>query len=235
MGAEIILEVQDQSLTSLMQSLPCQVSVVTRRDRTPAAELQVPLLSLPRLLGTTLDTVPAEIPYLFADASKIDAWRQRIASTTGLKIGLVWQGSRKHMNDRFRSCPPHLLKPLAAIPGISWYLLQPDIKAESDHPFTMLDLTGYIHNFCDTAALLVNLDLVISVDTAIVHLAGALGRPTWLMLPYAPDWRWGAIDDTTPWYPDTRVFRQETPGDWSGTVQKLVATLVDSATLPTNQ
>ena len=233
MGAEsIFFEVQDTSLTSLVGSLPCHSTVIARGDAVPPADLQVPLISLPLLLKTTLDSVPAEIPYLFADTSKIDAWCQRIAATAGLKVGLVWQGSRKHVNDRFRSCPPHLLAPLAALPGIAWYSLQPDIDNESLPPMLMNSLIGKEHDFSDTAALLSNLDLIITVDTALAHLAGALGRPTWLLLPFAPDWRWGAAQAITPWYPAMRIFRQQIPGDWPGVLQ-MTADALMLLTIPT--
>jgi tetratricopeptide (TPR) repeat protein len=225
MGAELIFEVQDTSLTSCVGSLPCQITIIARGDAVPPVDLQVPLLSLPRLLKTRPDTVPAEIPYLFADADKIIAWQQRIAPQTDLRIGLVWQGSRKHTNDRFRSCPADLLAPLAAIPGIVWYSLQPDIDDGARAPIPLVNLTASISDFSDTAALIANLDLIITVDTALAHLAGALGRPTWLLLPFAPDWRWGTTQAITPWYPAMRIFRQQMPGDWPGVLQMIADAL----------
>ncbi len=228
MGADVVFEVQDHSLAALMRSLSGQVAVAVRGEAAPTATAQIPLLSLPRLLQTTPESIPAGIPYLFADTTKVAAWRQRLSADSHLKVGLVWQGSRTHLNDRFRSCPPQLLTPFAALPGVAWYLLQPDLQGY-ELPFAMYDLTADIHDFSDTAALLAQLDLVITVDTALAHLAGALGRPTWLLLPFAPDWRWGATGTTSPWYPGMRIFRQGTPGDWEGPLVRIRTALAELA------
>ncbi len=227
-GAELVLEVQDQRLVALICSLPCHVTVAARGERLPEASLQVPLLSLPRLLETTPETIPAAVPYLFADTDKLDAWRHRLSAVPQLKVGLVWQGSPKHLNDRVRSCPPQHLTPLAELPGIAWYLLQPDLQGR-ELPFAMADLTAALHDFSDTAALLTQLDLVITVDTAVAHLAGALGRPTWLLLASAPDWRWGINSETSAWYPGMRIFRQGVPGDWGGPLARIRAELAELA------
>lgn len=227
-GAELVLEVQDHHLVALICSLPCHVTVAARGEYLPETALQVPLLSLPRLLGTTAETIPTAVPYLFADTDKLEAWRQRLVAVTQLKVGLVWQGSSKHQNDRFRSCPPKLLSPLAELPGVAWYLLQPDLQGH-ELPFDMHDLTADLHDFSDTAALLIQLDLVITVDTAVAHLAGALGCPTWLLLPYAPDWRWGINRETSAWYPGMRIFRQTAPGDWQVPLVKVQAALAEMA------
>lgn len=229
-GAELVLEVQDHCLVALICSLPCRVTVAARGERLPETALQVPLLSLPRLLGTTPKTIPATVPYLFADTHKLDAWRQQLAAVPQLKVGLVWQGSAKHQNDRFRSCPPQLLTPLAELPGIAWYLLQPDLQGY-ELPFAMHDLTADLHDFSDTAALLTQLDLVITVDTAVAHLAGALGRPIWLLLAFAPDWRWGIAQENSPWYPGMRIFRQEVLGDWQGPLARIQAALAELTVL----
>jgi len=144
----------------------------------------------------------------------------------GLKVGVVWQGNPKHENDRQRSLPLALLDSLLGLSGVTFYSLQvPAAPLDGNH--VLVDLAGLIHDFADTAALVSQLDLVISVDTSVAHLAGALGRPVWLLLPFAPDWRWLLDRGDSPWYPTMRLFRQPVPGDWASVIQEVRAALLE--------
>ena len=232
MGGSIVVEVQDSSLLSLARSLSCSCTVITRVDHAPKADLQIPLMSIPVVLKTTLETIPNNVPYLFADHERRKYWQRTIGSRQGLRIGLCWKGRNEHVNDRFRSCPLTLLAPLFSLPGIQWFSLQfgpgKEELTASAADFPLIDLTGSSTDFHDTAALMAELDLVITVDTAVAHLAGATGRPTWLLLPFAPDWRWGMTADRTPWYPSMRLFRQANPDNsWYGAVEQVVCTLYE--------
>lgn len=226
----VILEVQDGSLISLAQSLACNCTVVTRNDNTPEADLQIALMSVPGVLKTTLGTIPNDIPYLFANHERRKYWQRTIPARQGFRIGLCWKGRNEHVNDRFRSCPLSALAPLRGLPGIQWFSLQFGSGREelttSAAGFPLIDLTASSTDFHDTAALMAKIDLVITVDTSVAHLAGATGRPTWLLLPFAPDWRWGLTADKTPWYPSMRLFRQAVPdNNWYGVVEQVVCAL----------
>ncbi len=183
-------------------------------------DLAVPLMSLPHIFGTTLHTVPADIPYLNADRHAVAAWRGKInCSEANLRVGLVWAGDPAHMPEQNRTCGLQAMSPLADIPGVTFYSLQKGEAAkETATPpgMQLIDLTKDIADFADTAALIMNLDLVISIDTAVVHLVGALGKPVWTLLPAAGEWRWLLSRNDSPWYPTMRLFRQSVPGDWSG-------------------
>ena len=194
-----------------------------------------PLVSLPGLLHATVDTIPAAVPYLHPDPERLDGWSERLAGD-GLAVGLVWEGKPLHQNDplRRRSCRLADLSPLAGIPGVRYYSLQKGTPAAQldDSPFGMA-ITGLgdlLHDFADTAAAMAHLDLIISIDTATAHLAGALGRRTWTLLPFAPDWRWSLEGDTTPWYPTMRLFRQTRPDHWEEPVAAMAARLQRLAT-----
>ncbi|MDD5104155.1 MAG: tetratricopeptide repeat protein [Desulfuromonadaceae bacterium] len=225
-GAVIILELQDQSLTELLRSIDAPITVITRNDETPYADFQIPLMSLPRIFDITLETVQACKPYLCPPSDKVKVWGNHLAKESGLKVGLAWKGRDEHINDRFRSCPLEVLLPLAKLKGVRYYSLQAGVGREQIEPlrqqFEIDDFSDLICSFDDTAALMVNLDLIITVDTAMAHLAGALGLQTWLMLPYSPDWRWGLNSATTAWYPTITLFRQDSPDDWHGVVSRVV-------------
>lgn len=204
-------------LARLLEGLPgIDELVVGRTDRPVdvAADLQIPLLSLAGILGITLETIPARVPYLAAPP-----WSGPPLDAPGLKVGLAWQGSTLHRNDRARSCRIEDLAPLFAVDGVSFYSLQYGQPAPP--PLLGLDL----HDFADTAALMARLDLVIAVDTAVIHLAGALGRPVWSLHAFHADWRWLLDRDDSPWYPTMRLFRQERPGDWAGVMARVAAAL----------
>ncbi|WP_169717626.1 hypothetical protein SPSIL_012010 [Sporomusa silvacetica DSM 10669] len=179
-------------------------------------DLTVPLLSLPHIFGTTMPTIPAGIPYLTADRRSIDRWRSKMnCADTDLRVGLVWAGNPANI----RTCGLNAMSPLAGIPGMTFYSLQKgEAASEANTPppgMRLIDLTDDLADFTDTAAQIMNLDLVVVVDTAVAHLAGALGKPVWTLLPSAGEWRWLLDRNDTPWYPTMRLFRQSTPGDWS--------------------
>jgi Flp pilus assembly protein TadD len=197
----------------------------------PDFDVQAPLLSLPRLLGTRPDNVPADGPYLHVDPARTQRWRLWLVAYHGLKVGIAWQGDRKHRNDRQRSVPLAQLAPLAQVPGVRLFSLQkgPGSEQLAGCPFAVTDLGSWLDNsggaFLDTAAVMRNLDLVVCVDTALGHLAGGLGVPVWLALPFAPDWRWLLDRDDTPWYPSMRLFRQTRAGDWDSVFADMAAEL----------
>jgi tetratricopeptide (TPR) repeat protein len=181
-------------------------------------DLQAPLSALPRLFATTPDRVPPPLPPRLP--APTDAAR-RIAATPGLRVGLVWAGNPRHPNDARRSCPLAALAPLLDLPGLAWYGLHQDAAA-SDRRVAPL---GPFADLADTAAALAALDLVVSVDTAVAHLAGTLGKSCWLLLPFAPDWRWLHRRSDTPWYPAMTLFRQPRPGEWDGVAEGLTSAL----------
>ena len=185
-------------------------------------DLHVSLMDLPAISGTTLETIPAETPYIHPDPAKVTYWRDKL-DDPNLKVGIVWAGSPSHGNDHNRSCELELFAPLAGIDGVRLYGLQKgpaEAQARKLSPVTELtSLSESLNDFSDTAAAIANLDLVISVDTAPAHLAGAMARPTWVLLPFAPDWRWMLDWTDSPWYPTTRLFRQNQWGDWDPVFQ----------------
>lgn len=190
------------------------------------AELHCPLLSLPLALGLG---VVAEMPYLAADPARRAVWRRRLGPAGGLQIGLVWAGSPAHPNDRQRSIALAELSGLLALPGIGWHSLQKQV-GDADRPAVsaspLIDHGRLLTDFAETAALVSELDLVISVDTAVAHLAGALGRPVWILLPAIADWRWGTHPAETDWYPTARLFRQS-GGGWAAILREIAAALTE--------
>ena len=202
------------------------VEVVARGEMRPEGDHQCLLLSLPRIFRTGADTVPNETPYLRAPAVRRERWRERLAlrSAPGrIRVGLACAGNPLFKNDALRSMPLAAFEDCFALPGIDWVIPQPEVR-EMDRPVLerhshVLTFEGQLADFADTAALLEQLDLVISVDTSVAHLAGALARPAWILLPYFPDWRWMHDRADTPWYPGARLFRQPAAHDWPGVVE----------------
>jgi hypothetical protein len=179
-------------------------------------------MSLPLLSGTTLDTIPSPGGYLQADPARTAVWDKRLPA--GLRVGLVWAGNPAHSNDRRRSIPPEALAPLLAVAPSAFVSLQVGPSAAAPIHGLASHATE-LTDFAETAALVAALDLVITVDTAVAHLAGALGVRTWVMLPAAPDWRWLRDRTDSPWYSSMRLFRQDTPGDWTGVLAHVAAAL----------
>jgi len=193
--------------------------------------VQAQMLSLPKILGTTPDTIPAQIPYIFSDRSFPKQFRAEDRSQ--LKIGIVWASGYRAKRDSLRfyhtkSCPLSLFMQLLTIPTVSLYSLQVGKDADEIDRFLVdrvHNLSDRIQDFADTANWIEQLDLVIAVDTAVVHLAGAMGKPVWVMLPFAPDWRWMLEREDTPWYPTMRLFRQQRSGDWEEVWSRIMSAL----------
>jgi tetratricopeptide (TPR) repeat protein len=227
LGARVVLEVQP-ALKPLMTGLPGVEAVVAMGEAVPAVDLACPLMSLPRAFATAMATIPAGIPYLASSPDLVRRWGERMAGE-GPRVGLVWAGNPEFAADRHRSPGLASLRPLLDVPGIRFFGLQKGAgRADLDRvrlPPSFTDLGAEIDGFADTAAIMANLDLVISSCTGPAHLAGALGRPLWLALGYAADWRWFRDRDDSPWYPTARLFRQTAFGDWAGVAARMTAAL----------
>jgi len=227
-GARVVLEVQPE-LKTLLAGLDGVASCHARGDQLPAYDVHCPLGSLPLALKTEPTNIPAAIPYLRADEPHLIKWRERLASLPGKRVALAWAGNVSHANDRNRSIDLKLLEPLLALEGISFLSLQRELRGDNAEDLArqanVTPLGGELADMADTAALIALADLTISVDTSVVHVAGALGRPVWVMLAFAPDWRWTLNAESSPWYPQARLFRQPTLGDWPSVVAALRAEL----------
>ncbi len=207
---------------------PPVARVVARGDALPHFDVQAPLMSLPALLGTEIGSIPRKTPYLAAEPAAYAACRDRLGPFPGPRVGLAWAGNPRHVNDHNRSMPASCLRPLLRAGGATFFSLQMGSAAKDLDELAggaVHDLSPEINDFADTAAIIANLDLVISVDTAVAHLAGALGRPVWLLLPFVGEWRWLLDREDSPWYPTMRLFRQKAPGDWSGVVERVAEAL----------
>ncbi|MCF7976361.1 MAG: tetratricopeptide repeat protein [Phycisphaerae bacterium] len=230
LGGTVIVQVR-ASLARIFETVAGidELVIVGRDGVAPDMQYDIhtSLLDLPQRLNTTLDTLTSS-PYVTCPQDLTNAWQSRIESPH-LKVGIVWAGSPKHGNDKRRSCDLGHWSPLMALPGIAWYSLQmgPAAAQLSQSPFSeiMTDLSHATADFDDTSAAIEQLDLVITVDTAVLHLAGAMGKPTWALLPYAPDWRWMLDRTDSPWYPSVTLFRQNTPGDWQGVLRDVTSRL----------
>ncbi len=222
-GGRVILECQDP-LASLARSIAGVSGVVTPSQDLPPCDVQAPLLSLPRLLGTTCESIPAAVPYLRADPARVERYRDMLGPARGLRVGLVWAGSPQHATDRLRSLRLALLAPLQAIAGVEWHSLQVEERARREARDAGAWLRPCIEDRPDAdylAAMMNCLDLVVTVDTMTAHLAGALGRPVWTLLGWVADWRWQTGREDSPWYPGMRLFRQPHAGDWETVVEKV--------------
>jgi tetratricopeptide (TPR) repeat protein len=218
------------SLRRLLARVEGIERVVCDRDALPKFDVQCPLLSLPRIFQTRLENIPAEIPYLSADPELAGGWSRRLsAQDRRRRIGLVWAGGSNHKRDRVRSVAPSLFSPLAAVSDARFFSLQKGEAGEQKKllpaELELIDWTSGLGDFADTAALVAHLDLVITVDTAVAHLAGAMGKPVWLALPFILDWRWMLERMDSPWYPTMRLFRQPRRGDWCSVMQEMTTAL----------
>ena len=234
-GVSVVFEVMP-SLKALLRTLPPAIRLIGRGEPLPPVDYYCPLLSLPLAFNTRLDTIPAQVPYLTAEAERVASWMQRLGALPGLRVGIAWQGNpavERLIWARGRSIPLAALEPLAQLPGVSLVSLQkgPGLEQLRNVPFAerIIDLSADLDRgpdaFLDTAAVMTGLDLVISSDTAVAHLAGALGRPVWTVLAASPEWRWGLERSDSPWYPTMRLFRQTTDGDWSTVLAAIVEAL----------
>lgn len=227
LDCRVVFECQPP-LISLFKGQGWSCQIVEQGQPLPAFDLHSPLLSLPLAFNTVLETIPNQVPYLVADAIKRDLWRARLGSRPKPRIGLVWSGNPSFRDDRSRSIALERLLPIISDKA-EWHSLQKDVR-EVDREVLMKisgiqDFTQLISDFSDTAAIIAELDLIISVDTAVAHLAGALGKSVWLLLPFHPDFRWLREIEHSPWYPTARLFRQRRDGEWDDVVVRVRAGL----------
>jgi tetratricopeptide (TPR) repeat protein len=231
-GGTVIVECRAELVRlfdMMAEQTPGGFQIVPRGQPLPPFDVHAPLLSLPRLFATTAATVPNALPYLHADPRDAAKWRDLLAGYAELKVALVWSGHPGHKNDKQRSMSTELLMPLTRLPGIKFFSLQKRAATEDKaivSQLNLVDWTEQLHDFADTAALIAHLDLVIAVDTAVVHLAGAMGKPVWTLLPFVPDWRWLAERTDSPWYPSMRLFRQPAKADWASVIDRVAQALV---------
>ena len=224
---EIIFHVEKR-LMSLLSSLDHEITLIAKDKPLPSFDCYCPLLSLPLAFKTTLETIPANISYLKVDNVKNKYWQDRLGQQTKPRIGLVWSGSTAHKNDHNRSLKLQQLSSLFELP-FEFHSLQKDIR-DGDKQIlqaykNLEQHQGDLHDFSDTAALVNQMDLIISVDTSVAHLTGALGKKVWILLPFIPDFRWLLDRDDSPWYPTAKLFRQPQIGDWDSVMQQLIIEL----------
>jgi hypothetical protein len=221
-GATIVLEVPG-SLKALIQSLSGSITVVAQGEALPTFDLHCPLPSLPAALGTELKSIPGHTPYLAPDLDHMHRWATRLEPRRAFRVGLAWSGKPTHRNDANRSIPFADLASLREC-GVELISLQKEVRESDAAALTGLCLQHFgadLADFSDTAALISQLDLIISVDTAVTHLAGALGKPVWVLLPLVPDWRWMLNRQDSPWYPTARLFRQTAMGRWDEVIDSV--------------
>jgi hypothetical protein len=234
LGARVVLEVRP-TLVTLLSGIAGAAEVIARGAARPDFDYECPLMSLPLELGTRLDSIPATRPYLRVEESRTAPWLERLGERTRPRVGLAWSGSRTNLRDRVRSIPLAALIP--ELPAeLEYVVLQTDIR-EADQQTLALnphvrDFGRYQTDFAEAAALCDCMDVVISVDTSLAHLAGALGKPTWLLVAFNPDWRWLLDRADSPWYPTMQLYRQERPGDWTSPLRRIGAALRACLTRP---
>jgi hypothetical protein len=234
-GGRVVLAVAPE-LRELLGSVPGVSDVVPLEGPLPDCDFHAALMSCPHLLSTTLQTVPGDCPYITADPHRVALWAEHLRGLPGLRVGLVWAGNPRLANpalsrvDARRSLPLTRLRSLLVLPGVSMVSLQKGAAAAAqiaDLPADErpLDPMAAVSSFADTAAILANLDLVITVDTAVAHVAGALGRPVWILSRHDGCWRWLEGREDSPWYPTARLFHQRRPGDWDGVIERMARDL----------
>jgi ADP-heptose:LPS heptosyltransferase len=236
-GGTVVLHCPPE-IARLMESVSGVARIISGSERCDF-DVHSPVMSLPHALGTTLATIPANIPYILPDQELARTWARRLAlhrgppanvATPWRHVGLVWAGSPDHAHDNRRSIALARLAALSGIPNVIFHSLQKGERAaEAMSPPAGMMLIRHdadLKDFADTAALISNLDLVITIDTAVAHLAGAMGKKVWVLIPFSPDWRWMSGREDSPWYPTMRLFRQETEGDWAGAADRVAEALL---------
>jgi hypothetical protein len=226
-GAAVIMSVQS-SLVGLMKQLSPTIRIIGSNEVPEHFDFYGPLMSLPLAFRTTIENIPAKPRYLAAHDERRTLWSERLPSKGRPRIGLVWSGSTIHRNDHNRSIELRQFLPML-IGGAEWLCLQKEIR-DSDLPALRTDgriavLADQLNDFSDTAALIERMDLVVTIDTSVAHLAGALGRPVWILLPHNPDWRWLLERPDSPWYPSARLFRQREPCNWATVIAEVKSEL----------
>jgi tetratricopeptide (TPR) repeat protein len=232
-GAKVILEVQSP-LAPLLSAIDGVAGVVIQGERLPAFDFHCPLLSLPLAFGTELATVPAHIPYIGAAAPEVAKWHLRLAESRTLRVGIAWAGSPGHTNDHNRSIALSRFAALFSTPHVEFVSIQRELcgadAAALRRYSNVMHIGSELGDFADTAAVISLLDVVVSVDTSLAHLAGAMGKPVWILLPFSPDFRWLLERDDSPWYPTARLFRQPQIGDWESVIERVCSALMASLT-----
>jgi tetratricopeptide (TPR) repeat protein len=225
LGCEIVFETQ-AALVPLIKAQSDNVKIISQGEALPRFDVHCPLLSLPLAFKTTLETIPAKVPYLFPPSEKLELWRTKLGTKSKFRIGLAWSG--RLLPDFRRSVPLELLLPIMSEKA-EWHSLQKEVREDDrgslESNLSIIDHSRSLNDFSDTAALIAQLDLVISIDTAVAHLAGALGKPVWILLPFHPDFRWLRDREDSPWYPTARLFRQTRDGEWGDVIDRLLPEL----------
>ena len=223
-GAGKVILLAQPPVADLMKRAVGVDEVVAQGEPTPAYDVQVPLLSLPRVFDTKMTTIPAAVPYVTAEPERVAAWREKLTSDTGMKVGLVWSSNPGHPLARFRTTTLSTFAPLAAVDGVTFYSLQKGEPANQaaapPSGMKLVDRTAELTDFADTAALIENLDFVVTVDTAVAHVAGAMGKKTFTIVPFLSDFRWFLDRDDSPWYPTMRLFRLRSMYGWGEAVER---------------
>lgn len=227
-GGTVIVQCQPELIPLLSNCVGIDL-LAANEEPPPIFAVQAPMLSLPGILGTTVETIPSEVPYITADPTLVAQWGKRLSSVKGCRVGIIWQGNPKHYWDHRRSFSLNYFEQLTRIDGVRLISLQKSSGVEqldaASGRFPIIALGGHFDDaggaFTDTAAVLNHLDLVITPDTAVAHLAGAMGVPTWMALCFSSDWRWLRERNDSPWYPSLRLFRQERLGDWEGVFARM--------------
>jgi tetratricopeptide (TPR) repeat protein len=230
-GANVIVQVRSD-IVRLLQSNPALGQIITAGDDIRPYDFHCPLMSLPLIFRTSLADVPANVPYFFPEPALIESWKQKLAPADGrLRVGLVWAGNPDFKDDRTRSLHLRQLAPFADARNVKFYSLQ---KGAAEHQaaqppagLELIDLGPELKDFADSAAVISLMDLIVTTDTSMPHLAGALAKPVWLMLQFAPDFRWLLERQDSPWYPTMRLFRQPSLGDWSSVIRNVVEALAN--------
>jgi hypothetical protein len=228
------------ALVRLMRTVPGVADVPDGAAPVPRYDFHCSFNGLPRAFETTLETIPSTVPYLAADPGLVRQWGERLPADGSLRVGLCWAGQARPWLtgfgglDRRRSTSLATLAPIAAVPGVRLVSLQKGPAGEAAHTagFALLDLMTEAHDFADTAAIVANLDLVISVDTSVVHLAGAMAKPVFLLDRYDNCWRWLSGREDSPWYPSLRIFRQQRSGDWGPVIARVATALAEAVAHP---
>jgi len=228
LGAKVVVQVHPE-LKTLVSSIAGVDRVIGKGEPVADFDMHCPLMSLPLAFNTRLETIPAKIGYLSGSSERAASWADWLPKSATPKIGIAWAGNPHHANDRLRSIALPRLMPLLSAAGFQFVSIQKDLRDGDleflrEHP-PLIHLGDQIVDFSDTAAIMLHLDLVVTVDTAVAHLAGALGRPVWVLLDHTPDWRWMFEREDSPWYPSARLFRQQTAGDWKSVVARAVEAL----------
>jgi tetratricopeptide (TPR) repeat protein len=231
-GANVVLEVQPE-LKELLSGIEGAAAIFARGENLPRFDAHCPLASLPLACKTTLADVPSGIPYLRASEQRIARWRGRVESVGAPRIAVAWSGRATHVNDRNRSIAFAELEPLLASAGVHFVSIQHELRATDAERLAqdarIIHVGGELADLADTAAVLALCDLAICVDTSVAHLAGAMARPTFVLIPFQPDWRWTANREFSPWYPQARLYRQQVPGDWRGVLERVSESLASLA------